>query len=456
MKATRQSLGLCLVIGMTIVGNIRVLGQGNKYAHTASYIDRSIPISTNNEIRELTVGDKVPNIEFELVNYATKKAHLSNFKGKYLILDFWATWCTSCVKKFPRLDSIQTQFQDKQLQVLLVNTKSTGDDEKKVSRFFEKRKENNIKGFKLISIVNDSLMNILFPHKMVPHYVWVDNNGTLQAITSSEQITQENIERFLNGKELQLPLKKDITIDFSKPLFANGNGMNDVRFIHRSFLTGYLDGFPGASGILYDENRMVTGLYSTNVSKLLLVKQAYTEMDMFDKNRIVLNVKEPSKFNRTNESWDTWKHENALGYQLITPATTIEKARKLMQEDLKRYFNVSINIEKRDAKCYVLKIKTPGNIPYSNGGTPSNNLYEDTRTSRYILNMPISVLVKRLNNGVYSVPVIDETGTDENVDLRLPNELGDFNELKSELNKYGFDLIEKERLIDVFVVNDKM
>ena len=51
-----------------------------------------------NEIKPLTIGDKVPDVEFEnVINYSDKKVRLSDFKGKLMILDFWATWCTSCI-----------------------------------------------------------------------------------------------------------------------------------------------------------------------------------------------------------------------------------------------------------------------------------------------------------------------------------------------------------------------
>src|SRR5580658_394124 len=80
-------------------------------------------------IRSLTIGDTVPDMEFNnVINYHSPKTKLSDFKGRFVILDFWATWCGGCIEGFPHLDSMQNRFGDK-LKVILVNTKETRDNE---------------------------------------------------------------------------------------------------------------------------------------------------------------------------------------------------------------------------------------------------------------------------------------------------------------------------------------
>jgi thiol-disulfide isomerase/thioredoxin len=64
-------------------------------------------------INSLHIGDQCPEVELSMVNYATPVARLSDFRGKAVILDFWATWCAPCVGSFPKMDSIQKAFPDK-------------------------------------------------------------------------------------------------------------------------------------------------------------------------------------------------------------------------------------------------------------------------------------------------------------------------------------------------------
>ncbi len=46
---------------------------------------------------------------------------LQQFRGKVVYIDFWASWCPSCVKSFPFLNSLERDFKDRGLQVIAVN-----------------------------------------------------------------------------------------------------------------------------------------------------------------------------------------------------------------------------------------------------------------------------------------------------------------------------------------------
>lgn len=51
-----------------------------------------------------------------------KKVSLSDFKGKVVILDFWATWCGPCMVSMPGLEKIHQQVISKDVVVLSLNT----------------------------------------------------------------------------------------------------------------------------------------------------------------------------------------------------------------------------------------------------------------------------------------------------------------------------------------------
>jgi peroxiredoxin len=57
---------------------------------------------------EKRIGSKAP--EFALKSINGKNIRLADYKGKVVILDFWATWCPPCRKGIPDLVSIQKEF----------------------------------------------------------------------------------------------------------------------------------------------------------------------------------------------------------------------------------------------------------------------------------------------------------------------------------------------------------
>lgn len=59
----------------------------------------------------INIGDHIPDIAItNLINYPTSTARIADFKGKLLILDFWATWCSPCIAMIPKMDSLQKEF----------------------------------------------------------------------------------------------------------------------------------------------------------------------------------------------------------------------------------------------------------------------------------------------------------------------------------------------------------
>jgi len=53
-----------------------------------------------------------------------------DFKGKVLVLDFYATWCEPCRRSVPHLIEVQKKYEDQGLQVIGLNVGGDGDEEK--------------------------------------------------------------------------------------------------------------------------------------------------------------------------------------------------------------------------------------------------------------------------------------------------------------------------------------
>lgn len=68
---------------------------------------------------EPVVGSK--SIDFTLKNFQGKNVSLSHYKGKVVLLDFWASWCVPCKVELPLLNSLQKKYGESGLIVIAIN-----------------------------------------------------------------------------------------------------------------------------------------------------------------------------------------------------------------------------------------------------------------------------------------------------------------------------------------------
>jgi|GEM_PF-3006099 len=70
---------------------------------------------------------KLRNIPFELdfISEEGKRVNLQDLKGKVVLMDFWATWCSSCIAGMPKIKRVYDKYHDKGFEVisLAINTK---------------------------------------------------------------------------------------------------------------------------------------------------------------------------------------------------------------------------------------------------------------------------------------------------------------------------------------------
>ena len=433
------------IVCIVLAGSISLAAQSvakSKPVNSTSTL-KTIP----REIEPLSIGDVVPEVEFNMINYPSGTAKLADFKGKLVILDFWAIWCTSCLHSFPKLDSLQKQFGDK-LQILLVNKKNTGEGKTDILDFFKKRKDKIVQ---LPSAVEDTVAEALFPHQLIPHCVWIGKDGTVRAITSSERVNAENIQTALDKADFNIPLKEDV--DTEKPLFINSETALQKISHYSIFLKGRIDGLPINS--FKRNGKIIYGRAIMNTPILKMYEQVIINLFRdyhFNPKRRILEVTDATKL-VFGKAGDEYTDEELYTYELILPLQQAPNLYKYMLDDLNKYSGFYGRVEKRKVKCMVLvrtnsidKIKTKG-------GKFEDKLFSDTK--QFLKNGSIARLVLRLNNiENIKMPVIDGTGYKGNIDIELPGDFNKINELRKKLKQYNLDLIESERSIDMFVLTE--
>lgn len=150
------------------------------------------------------VGKRMPDFNLTDVKYYNKKkVVLNDFKGQWLILDFFGAHCGSCLEALPKTDSLQRIFK-RDLKILLVGYTGSQYVKKSDNILIRKTYERNRRMGRLdLSIAYDSVLVRRFDIWTVPYIVVIDPNGIVKGITY--KINEQNIRDLLAGKEVSMP-----------------------------------------------------------------------------------------------------------------------------------------------------------------------------------------------------------------------------------------------------------
>lgn len=99
----------------------------------------------------------VPNISF--TGKDGTEVTLSSWKGKFLLLNVWATWCAPCRKEMPELDRLQEELGSSKFEVLALAVDRTGIDG--ASAFFNKAGVKQLKLYADASLRSSSALRVV-------------------------------------------------------------------------------------------------------------------------------------------------------------------------------------------------------------------------------------------------------------------------------------------------------
>ena len=78
-------------------------------------------VSATAQVKE---GENAPN--FTLKNLDGKEINLNQFRGKHVLINFWATWCGPCKIEMPSLEALYERFKDRNFVLLAISNDMFG------------------------------------------------------------------------------------------------------------------------------------------------------------------------------------------------------------------------------------------------------------------------------------------------------------------------------------------
>ncbi len=129
---------------------------------------------------ELKVGEAMP--DFEFTDFAGRKRKLSEFRGKYVLIDFWGMWCPPCRGELPYLKAAYSRFQARGFEILGMNT-----DEAEIMSQVKSALEKN--GMNWAQAKRESILGIIRSLRIhsYPTTVLLDPEGKVVSLNNTKK-----------------------------------------------------------------------------------------------------------------------------------------------------------------------------------------------------------------------------------------------------------------------------
>ena len=141
---------------------------------------------------EVTTGNEIGNLalDFSAKNLENIDINLSDYRGKMVFLNFWATWCGPCVRELPSIQKIHENYSD-----VVVLTINCGDSISDINNFMLK---NNY----TFNVIPDEtgIISHLYYTDYIPLTLIIDETGIIKE-RHVGALTEENMLKLINKGE---------------------------------------------------------------------------------------------------------------------------------------------------------------------------------------------------------------------------------------------------------------
>lgn len=369
----------------------------------------------------------VPNLQFDkILNAPVQKTDLQQLKGKIILLEFWATWCGSCLVAMPHLKSLQAKYS-KSLQVITLTNESA----ERTALYIKSRPAN----FWFSVDIGAQFANI-FPHQLIPHTILIDTDGKLIASTNPEAVTEKVIDSLLQKKQVHLPEKTDNLIGHEELIKQRFFATDTVR--HRFMMEPEIKGGPGLSTTWLND-KIFSGrrLTCINLSLPSLYMIAYGNYP----------------YSRTLDETEPEGNKSVYCLDLIVDSSA--DLLPALQKELAKRFDLQARVQlmSKKVKALCIKDKTKFNgikrnvdgvrTYYSRHGEIDQNAITMADFAQFLENYAIEKLV------------VDETHNMEKFDIKFsfqPENPGSILEI---LDGMGLDLVEQKQAVNMLIIYKK-
>lgn len=150
-----------------------------------------------NKIKDLIKGKPSPTFDYE--NFIGGNTSLKDFKGKYVYIDVWATWCGPCIGEIPSLKKLEHQYKDKNIAFVSISV-----DQKREYDTWRKMVTNKELGGSQLMADNNFKSKFIQDYAIsaIPRFILLDPNGDIVSADA-----QRPSDKNLSAKFIELGIK---------------------------------------------------------------------------------------------------------------------------------------------------------------------------------------------------------------------------------------------------------
>lgn len=140
------------------------------------------------KVSQLEVGQQAP--DFTIKGVDQKAIKLSDFKGKYVLLDFWASWCGPCRREMPHVKAAYEQFKGNNFQVFAVSI------DRDAAAWKKALEEDSMPFVHALDVKGKQSVGDLYMVRAIPTNFLIDSTGKIIA----KNLRGEELSKFLESR----------------------------------------------------------------------------------------------------------------------------------------------------------------------------------------------------------------------------------------------------------------
>jgi len=156
-------------------------------------------IAKQTAVAKLSLAKGKPSPKFNYMNYKGGKLSLDSFKGKYVYIDVWATWCKPCLAEIPALKILEKKYHNKNIQFISLSIddeRTSGTWDNAISKWKEMIKTKNLTGVQLFAGKDVQFINA-YQVSSIPRFILIDPKGNI-VDANAPRPSDPNLEKTFN------------------------------------------------------------------------------------------------------------------------------------------------------------------------------------------------------------------------------------------------------------------